>query len=184
MKLPLKYVFSIFIITPAVFFAVYFLFARDGDGNIIKYQDFGTVIKDADTHAEPQLNVVISNAANNASAPILKYRGGIQKIGSCVVFKDMFLVTTENGEKPGSLEDDFKLYLKDIRTSADYSVLEKLYTEDIGALEEIPTSFIYDQNLEVLYIHDSGNYTVTVKVYGANGSQAEYEFILPVEIEG
>ena len=81
----------------------------------------------------------------------------------------------------GSVEEDFAIYLMDIRNMDGNSVLEVLSSAEIEDMEEIPATFIYDREQDILHIFGSGIYVVYVKVYGSSGGQVVYEFKLPVE---
>lgn len=116
--------------------------------------------------------------------PVVKYMAGVQVIGTSISFKDMFSVKNESGSwVSGSTEDDFVMYLVDIKGLAGNSVLAWLSTDSIGQMQEIPAPFVYDKEQDVLYFFGSGTYTVFVKLYGNSGSQITYEFRLPVEVK-
>lgn len=115
--------------------------------------------------------------------PVIRYASGVQKTGSYIVFKDMFIVQKEDGSVvSGSEEDGFAIYLLDIKNHAGKSVLLTLSAEEIEALEEIPAPFVYEEEQDILCCFLSGVYTVQIKVYGAHGGQEIYEFQLPVEV--
>ena len=104
--------------------------------------------------------------------PVPHYIAGAQKMGTSIHFKDMF--SMNNAE-------NYAMYLMDIRGASGNSVLEKMTTDEMVNLQEIPAAFIYDTNEDILYFHGSGVYTVYVKVYDKNGIQTIFEFKLPVE---
>ena len=115
--------------------------------------------------------------------PVVKYMGGAQVVGTSMSFKDMFSVKNASGNfVSGSTEDDFAIYLLDIKGQAGNSVLTRLSSEFIGQMQEIPSPFVYDREQGILYFYGSGIYTVQVKIYGNSGSQSTYEFQLPVEV--
>jgi len=179
LKKPIKYVFAILIIVPFVLFAVHFLYGKNESGNYQVFDVIGNILESADISDITDIEITI----DHSRAPIIEYCEGAHQVNSMTEFKGMFTVTTENGTKNGKLEDDFALYLSDIRSASNLSVMEVLTTEQIEALEEIPAAFIYDQEKDILYFHQSGVFTVLLNVYGADGNMAQYEFLLPVEVK-
>ena len=118
----------------------------------------------------------------SGDVPVLKYNHGAASSGEGLVFKDLFQVPKSNGTYVnGSVEDDFAIYLMDIRTMDGNSVLEVLSSAEIEDLEEVPAAFVYDREQDILHIFGSGTYVVYVKIYGSSGGQVVYEFKLPVE---
>lgn len=114
--------------------------------------------------------------------PVVKYISGAKQAGTNFVFKDVLEVHKAGGSiVSATTEDDFAIYLADIKTQSGESVLQFLSKEEIENLEEIPAAFIYDKETDLLYLYSSGIYTVEVKIYGNNGGQEVYEFKLPVE---
>lgn len=179
MQRPLKYIFAILVIVPFVIFSVYLLFGKNQDGNYQMFDTIGNTLESAKVSDAPNAEISLSQSA----APIITYNQGAQEVDTMVEFKSMFTVTTENGTKNGAVEDDFALYLSDIRSVADLSVVEFLNTEQIEALEEIPAAFLYDKEKDILYFHQSGIFIIIVNVYSTDGSMAQYEFVLPVEVK-
>lgn len=177
MKKPLKYIFVMLMIVPVVLFSVHLLFGKSQSGDRLVFDTIGDVLESANVEDTPKADVTITRS----DAPIIKYNQGTHEVDTSVNFKSMFTVVTSNGEKNGIAEDDFSLYLSDIRSVADLSVVEFLTTEQIEALEEIPAAFLYDKEKDILYFHQSGVFTVMVNVYGTDGTMAQYEFTLPVE---
>lgn len=116
--------------------------------------------------------------------PSIQYNKGALKMGDCVEFKRLLTVVLEDGTiTSGSTEYGFAIYLTDIRTNAGNSVLEKMSTDELANMEEIPSAFVYDKDLDMLYIFGSGTYTVLVKIYTDAGAMETYEFQLPVELQ-
>ena len=119
----------------------------------------------------------------NGYIPRIHYSGGALQLGDWVEFKTMLTVELENGSMVnGSTENGFALYLLDIRTTAGNSVLEFMSTDDLANMEELPSAFVYDKELDMLYVFGSGTYTVSVKIYSDAGGMETYEFKLPVEL--
>ena len=122
------------------------------------------------------------NAYVSKFVPTIKYDGGVQLQGSFIPLKRQFEVLKEDGSVVrGDIEDEFSIYLLDIKNQRGDSVLAQMTTEEIADIEEIPTAFIYEKEQDRLYCFETGIYIVTIKVYGANGSQDIYEFQFPVE---
>ena len=120
----------------------------------------------------------------NGYIPIIHYNEGALQKGDGVEFKNLLLVDLENGDVvSGSAETGFVIYLIDIRTKRGNSVLEKMSTDDLANMEEIPSDFVYDEELDMLYIFGSGTYTVMVKIYSDTGGVDSYEFQLLVKLE-
>ena len=55
-------------------------------------------------------------------------------------------------------------------------------TDELAATEEIPNTFVYDKELDMLYIFGSGTFTVLVRIYSDAGGSQLYQFKLPVEL--
>ena len=122
------------------------------------------------------------DSVSSGYIPVVKYVGEVQCVGGQAVFKTLFSVRQEDGSfVSGDTVDEWSLYLVDIKTSSGNSVLAMLTSEQIEALEEIPTPFIYDSERDVLYFHGSGIYVVYIKIYGKSGGHSMYEFRIPVE---
>ena len=115
--------------------------------------------------------------------PVAKYTGGVKTIGEFLVFKEQLQVMKADGSwVNGSLEDEFSIYLLDIRNKSGNSVMVTRRADEIAGMEEIPAPFVYEKEQDMLCCFGNGIYTVTVKIYGANGGMAIYEFHLPVEV--
>lgn len=115
--------------------------------------------------------------------PELSYSNGVLQVGDCVEFKSLLSAKLENGTfVNAAIESGFSVYLKDIRTKSGNSVLEMMCTNDLTQMQEIPSAFVYDKALDMLYVFGSGTYVVTVKIYSDVGGVATYEFLLSVEV--
>lgn len=114
--------------------------------------------------------------------PTVKYVGGARTVGDEIPFRELLQVCLSGGTfQSGQEENGFYLYFDDIRNEIGNSVVTYLKTEDVEALEEIPSPFIFDKEREILYFHKSGVFTMYIKVYMDNGSNTLYEVTLPVE---
>lgn len=126
------------------------------------------------------LTYLENNGACNISEVI--YSSGAKQAGTNLIFKSLLSVKKSDGTiVDGTVEDDFAIYLINIKTQKGESVLETLSTSEIENLGEIPVPFIYDKATDRLYLYSGGVYLVQVKIYGRGGGQAIYEFQLPVE---
>lgn len=115
--------------------------------------------------------------------PDVHYNGGALHQGDCVEFKNLLLVELEDGDMVnGNTESGFALYLIDIQTQMGNSALEIMSTGELADMEEIPNTFVYDKELDMLYIFGSGTYNVLVKIYSESGGFQMHEFRLPVEL--
>ncbi len=175
--------YPLLIMCACVSFVVYVFFSANYNGGDGVFENTGNIyapmIED-DELKQDGLNYIVEEV--NAYVPEIQYNSGAKQIGDCIAFKELFLVKKEDGSfVNGSLEDDFALYLTDITQSGN-SVLERMTSEEIDVMEEIPAAFVYDKENDLLYIYGSGTYTVEVKVYGASGATQTYEFNLPVEV--
>ena len=122
--------------------------------------------------------------AVNGYIPSVHYNEGALQIGDCVKFKSLLTVILEDGSSvSGGSENGFAIYLIDVKAEAGNSVLEKISTEELVSMEEIPSAFVYDETLDLLYIFGSGTYTLQVKIYSDSGGMDMYEFQLPVELQ-
>lgn len=118
----------------------------------------------------------------DAEPPTVKYVGGVKNVGDAVPFKEMLQVCLSGDVfHSGTEETGFYIYFNDIKNEMGNSVVICLETEDVEALEEIPSPFIFDTEQEVLHFHKSGVFTMYVKIYIDNGNSTLYEFTIPVE---
>lgn len=182
MKKAMKILFELLLMGIVVVFAIEYIFNGSIAGGNGIFQGIGNILDTTATNETTTLPTMNSSVSTK-TPPIMKYQSSSHEVDSSIVFKSLFTVITENGEKNGVVEDDFAIYLSDIRSEAEISVVEFLTTEQIEALKEIPAAFIYDTQTDILYCYQSGVYKVLVKIYGNNGTQAEYEFSLPIEAD-
>lgn len=179
MKRVIAEIFLFVIVAIGVIFSIsYMLNGSIGSGKGL-FGGIGSSLEESMDVAESDR---ITYTASTSDAPIAVYNSSSQTIGTNVPFKSLFTVITENGTKNGAVEDDFAIYLKDIRDASNNSVLLFLSTEEIEGLEEIPAKFIYDKETDQLYFNGIGTYDVIFNIYGSNGGMATYEFALPVEL--
>ena len=101
------------------------------------------LVNDGADHLQGSVNDVV---------PSVHYDGGALQLGDWVEFKTMLTVELENGFRVnGSTENGFALYLLDIRTTAGNSMLEFMSTDDLANMEDLPSAFVYDKELDMLF---------------------------------
>lgn len=183
MKMPIKNFFPILIAALGLFFAVFVYFTGIlGSGHGI-YTDIGSVMTES-TEEDVTSDVLNPESAANVEVPAIKYIGKARTVGEAIDFRELFQFTYQSGQTVnGTDESHVTMYLLDIKDRAGNSVCEKLSAEDIEAMEEITSPFLYDQESKTLYFHKSGSYTVTIKVYYDGNTYVEYEFVMPVEVQ-
>lgn len=183
-KTVVKQFYPPLILLACVSFTVYIFFSAELNSGKGTFEGAGhvyTPMMESDEVKNDGLSYIESNEA--AYVPMLKYNAGARSIGDCLSFKTLFDVQREDGSYVnGSTEDGFAIYLMDIKNQNDTSALETLSPEEIVELEEIPASFVYDKEQDLLHLHASGIYVVYIKVYGSGGGVEIYEFNLPIEI--
>ena len=114
--------------------------------------------------------------------PRIAYVAKPQTVGTAIPFKAQFEVEKENGSiVGGDVEDEFSIYLLDIKNAAEKSVLMVMTTEEMESIEEIPAPFVYEEERDILHCFQSGVFTMELKVCSSNGGQKIYKFQLPVD---
>lgn len=184
-KVVIKTQFELLIMTGCVLLVIGIFFLSKTEYGMGIYGNTGTtfspLVKDDELVNEGADHLT---GAVNGYIPSVHYNEGALQIGDCVKFKSLLTVILEDGTiTSGSTEYGFAIYLTDIRTNAGNSVLEKMSTDELANMEEIPSAFVYDKDLDMLYIFGSGTYTVLVKIYTDAGAMETYEFQLPVELQ-
>ena len=182
-KTIVKQFYPLMLMIACVLFVVYIFFSAELNEGKGVFEGAGNVYAPMIGKDEVK-NEGLNYMENNAQSyvPLIKYNSGAKAVGDCVKFKELFLVQKEDGSfVNGDTEDGFAIYLEDIKSKAGNSVLERLSSEEVAQMEEIPASFIYDKEQDLLYIFGSGTFVVYIKVYGSGGGTELYEFNLPVE---
>ena len=103
----------------------------------------------------------------------VRYIGGVKSVGEIVCVQELFAM--ENQEA-------YEIYLVNIKQENGDPAMVILSAEDIAAMEVIPAPIIYEKESDMLYFCSSGLFTMSIKVYGTNGSQRSYDFKMPVEL--
>lgn len=177
----IKQFYPLLILSSCVLFVIYVFFSAGDEGIFENVGAIYAPMMGSDALKNEGLQYLMSNT--DAYIPVIRYNSGAKSVGDCMRFRTLFLVEMRDGNwVSGDEETGFALYLEDIKNKSGNSVLERLSPEAIDELEEIPASFVYDKENDLLYVYASGVYLVQVKVYGIGGGMQVYEFNLPVEI--
>ena len=120
-----------------------------------------------------------------APLPDLEYIGGTLTIGEANDFISLFTLNFPDGTHKSIYEEPAAaLYLLDVTyadTSNDSSALTTLSADEITALEELPSSAIYDTSNKLLYFHKSGIYQLHLRLYYDYRPGVLFECRIPVE---
>ena len=182
-KSMLKHYYSLLLLLAFFSFVIWMFFSEGLHGKENVFWATGEVVAPL-LHGGEMKSDGIAYMENNVSGyvPVITYTGGIQEVGKYISIKSLLDVTLEDGTTVnGSVEDGFTIYLEDIKNSAGNSTLMYLTAEDIANMEEIPASFVYEKEEDILHCFASGIYTVYLKIYGSNGGVESYVFQMPVE---
>lgn len=176
--------YPLVIAVSCVLFVIWIFFSAgmsDGSG---VFEVSGSLFKSAvDTGMLKNDGVRFVENEVSGYVPLVRYAGGARTSGEILVFKELLQVRKEDGSwVSGSMEDDFTIYLMDIRNQRGNSAMLRMTEEEIAGLEDIPVLFLYEKESDLLCCYSHGIYTVIVKIYAANGGMAVYEFKLPVEV--
>lgn len=178
-----KQFYPLLIMMACVSFAVYTFFSGSLNGGEGMFEAGGNIyapMLGTDEIKNDGLSYI--GGASAGDVPVVTYASGAQQSGTNLIFKGLLSVKKSDGTiVNATTENDFTIYLQDIKTLSGESVLEVLSTSEIENLGEIPAPFIYDKVTDRLYMYSSGIYIVQVKIYGSSGGQEIYEFQLPVE---
>lgn len=180
----IKQFYSLMIMLSCVMFAVWVFFSSEMKAGNDVFKAGGSLFEFAmDTGAVRNDGVSFIQDEVSSYVPLVRYAGGVRITGEILDFKELLQVRKEDGRwVSGSIEDDFTIYLMDIRNQSGKSAMAVLSAEEIAGMEHISTAFAYAKEEDILCCFGNGIYTVIVKIYGANGSMAVYEFLLPVEV--
>ncbi|MBQ6843420.1 MAG: hypothetical protein IJO60_02155 [Agathobacter sp.] len=119
---------------------------------------------------------------NNAPLPTLNYVSSPLTVGDANVFGELFSLSFSDGTKTSlTNSSNASLYLVDIKNQSNASVLTRLSSDDIEALDTFPTPAIYDTEHDLLYFQNSGIYTLCIRLYFEHYSGILYECQIPVE---
>lgn len=183
LKEAIKPLVGLLVMTGCVLFVIWAFFSASYSGGTGVFEAGGKIfggVVGSDAIKNDGLSYITDFV--DASVPVVKYNASVQNVGNVIAFKDLFLVQKADGTYVSlSTEDGITIYLMDIRNASGNSALLWLTSGKIAGMEEIPAPFIYDEELDLLYIFASGTYTVYIKIYGVSGGQKVYEFQLPVE---
>ena len=97
-------------------------------------------------------------------------------------FHNLFKLKLANGTIISLDSDsDIALYLIDVKSRNNTSVLTKLSTEEIESLYQLPSSVVYDKEQHLLYFHNNGTYTLFIRLYYNHRPGILFECQVPVE---
>lgn len=122
------------------------------------------------------------DSLENNAIPSLVYIGNTLTIGDANSLSDLFVLKTVT-EELSSFQNlsNAALYLVDIKSPRGFSILTKLSSTEINELEELPSAAIYDRDNSLLYFHQSGIYTLYLRLYYNHQPGILYECRIPVE---
>ena len=164
-----------------VLFCIRYVLANPTRNELLK--SIGSIFEDVEEGTGKSNSHLLLKDVIEEETPKVKYIGGTRNVGELIHFKELIAVCL-SGEnyQVGTVEEGFYVYFEDIRDNYGNSIVTYLDTEEIEALEEIPTAFIFDKKREELHFHKSGTFLMYINVYTETGSCITYECKLPVEI--
>jgi hypothetical protein len=122
------------------------------------------------------------DALNNEPIPTLHYTSQVLTVGDANMLEQLFSLKYADGEIKNLADiSEASLYLVDIKRDNNTSVLTKLSSAAIDALDTFPSMAIYDTEQNILYFQDSGIYTFYIRLYFRHHSGILYECQIPVE---
>lgn len=122
------------------------------------------------------------DSLENDAIPSLVYIGNALTIGNANSLSDLFVLKTVTGELSSFQNlSNAALYLVDIKSAKGFSILTRLSSAEINELEELPSVAIYDRDKSLLYFHQSGIYTLYLRLYYNQQPGVLFECRIPVE---
>jgi len=181
MKIVIKKYFPVIIAALGVFFAItVYFFGLQGTENGI-FAEIGTVLTGA-SEEKIVSDIIKDDSFVSIEVPDIKYCGGTIEIGDVAGIKELFQFTYADGSIVNGKDTEYVIYLLDVEDTSGKSVMEIFTPEDIEAMEEITSPFIYDEENDLLHFHKSGSFKVLLRVYYDANTYMEYEFYIPVEV--
>lgn len=146
------------------------------------YFDIGTTFSEITQNTHTSLIAEELIQSEKEDLPTLIYVGGSLSIGEAYALPNLFLLQNAAGTI-STLDtlNNTALYLIDIKGETQNSVLTILSTFDLEQLEELPSKAIYDPETQFLYFHQSGIYTLYVRLYFDSRPGVLYQCKIPVE---
>lgn len=164
-----------------VLFCIRYVLANPTKNKLLK--SIGSIFENVEDENGKSNSHLLLKEVLEEEVPNVRYIGGTRNVGDLVHFKELIEVCLSGGNyQLGTVEEGFYVYFEDIRDNYGNSIVTYLDTEEIEALEEIPTAFIFDKKREELHFHKSGTFLMYINVYTENRSCTTYECKLPVEI--
>ena len=177
----IKNYFAVAISALFFIFCMNYIFASPIGDELRK--QIGSIFRTAKKEDTKSQSYLLLEEMLTATAPKVKYVGGTKNVGDVVEFKELIEVCLiEDSYKLGTEEDGFYIYFQDIFDKNGVSVVTYLNENEIDALEEIPTAFIFDKERQSLFFYKSGIFVMSIKIYTDDGISNTYEFSIPVEV--
>lgn len=181
MKKVIKNYFAVAISALFAIFCMNYIFSS-AMGDELRTQ-IGSIFRNIEKEDIKSQSHLLLEEMLTATAPKVKYVGGTKNVGDVVAFKELIEVCLiEDFYQLGIEEDGFYIYFQDIFDKSGYSVVTYLNEDEIDALEEIPTAFIFDKERQSLFFYKSGIFVMSIKIYTDDGISSTYEFSVPVEV--
>ena len=164
MKEPIKHYFPLIMTALCLLYAISILFQSITEIGEI-FENFSQ--KDNKSHVASTLATQLE-----AEFPTPLYVGNSLTVGKGYLFEALFELDFSNAT----------LYLVDVKSANENSILTKLSPSDIESLEQLPSTAIYDTEQHLLYFHNSGIYTLFIRMYYNHRPGILFECQVPVEV--
>lgn len=175
MKQTIKPFFPLILTVLCALFGIYTLF-----------QSIGFIGRELTIFSQKNLQTSVAKqlaAQDSLPVPQLQYVGGTLLVGDASPLLSLFSLEFSDGSRKNISEiPSAALYLIDVRSPRDSSILTCLTTDEVDSLEEIPSIAVYDTENQLLYFHQSGVYTLTIRFYFDSRPGILYECQVPVEV--
>ena len=174
MKETIKHYFPLVLTILCALYALYIIFHSIG---II-----GDILKEAPQKNNKTLVAQVLAAELDSPIPTPVYVGNSLSTEDSYDFHKLFKLKLADGTILSLDSDsDIALYLIDVKSKNNISVLTKLSTEEIESLYQLPSSVVYDKEQHLLYFHNNGTYTLLIRLYYNHRPGILFECQVPVE---
>ena len=182
MKTSIKHFFPLVLTVLCSFIGIMILFHGFQNHAHGIYFDIGTAFSDIKQNNHSTLVTDEFIQSEKEDLPTLLYVGNSLTIGEEYALSNLFLLQNASGTI-STLDklNNTALYLIDIKGETQNSVLTILSTSDLEQLEELPSKAIYNPETQFLYFHQSGIYTLYVRLYFDSRPGVLYQCKIPVE---
>ncbi|MBR2045127.1 MAG: hypothetical protein IJ958_03205 [Agathobacter sp.] len=164
MKETIKHYFPLVLTVLGAIYAIYIIFHSIAEIGLI-FENASQ--KDNKTYIAQTLATQLEE-----DFPTPTYIGNSLIVGEGYVFETLFELDTDSTTA---------LYLVDVKASNNSSVLTRLSTKSIKSLDQLPSAAIYDSEQHRLYFHNSGIYTLLIRLYYDHRPGILFECQIPVE---